>query len=56
MVGRLEIADHPHTVEAAVQKQQAAANPDLGGLMQKALKTASRGSLRETGVNATVKR
>ena len=43
MVGRLEIADHPHTVEAAVQKQQAAANPDLGGLMQKVLQDRLQG-------------
>ena len=44
MVGDpLEIADHPHTVEAAVQKQQAAANPDLGGLMQKAIQDRLQG-------------
>ena len=57
MVGRLEIADHPHTVEAAVQKAASGSESRLGRPdAEGAFKTASRGSPRETGVNATVKR
>ena len=37
MTSRLEIADHPHAVEAAVQQQQAAADADRGRLAEQAL-------------------
>src|SRR5262249_8205883 len=37
LAGRLEITDHSHAVEAAVQEQQAAADADRTGLVQQAL-------------------